>query len=53
MPAVSPSLIVNEIIEAIQQSGGVASREFDSAIIVHERQILASCVTRQSLVTRI
>lgn len=41
MPAVSPSLIVNEIIEAIQQSGGVAAYVSKSTI-THPRKFIIS-----------
>lgn len=41
MPAVSPSLIVNEIIEAIQQSGGVAAYVSESTR-THPRKFIIS-----------
>lgn len=41
MPAVSPSLIVNEIVEAIQQSGGVAAYVSESTR-THPRKFIIS-----------
>ena len=41
MPAVSPSLIVNEIIEAIQQSGGIAAYVSESTR-THPRKFIIS-----------
>ncbi|MFN9188710.1 MAG: hypothetical protein ACK6CG_01845 [Pseudanabaena sp.] len=41
MPAVSPKLIVNELIEAIQQSGGVASYCSDN-VKTHPRKFVVS-----------
>ncbi|MHC5767116.1 MAG: hypothetical protein ACYTXI_16140 [Nostoc sp.] len=41
MPAVSPKLIVNELIEAIQQSGGVAAYCSEN-VKTHPRKFVVS-----------